>query len=114
MFDAPGVRRKAARWSTGTVSSHSVVIAGIGSKCVGRTNRYHCRLVARRMNLAIDLSAAAVLAVVAGSDHNDYSRINQGARGAANWVVLVRTDRGCSQTHVGDANVVLVFIQRIA
>ena len=114
MLDAVRIGRKAAGRTTRAVGGDAVVGASIRSERIGRANSNHRRLVAGRMNLSINLVAVGILAVVTGGGDYHDSRINQRARGATNRIVLVRADRRRAQTHVDDANVVLVFVERIA
>src|SRR5207302_3260283 len=72
------------------------------------------RLVTGRMNLSVNLVTDRVFAVVAGRGDDDYAGIDQSARGATNRIVLVRIESGRPQAHVDDANVVLIFVERIA
>src|SRR5882724_11521086 len=65
------------------------------------------------MDLAVNLVAISVLAIVASGGYHDYSSINQRARCATDWIVLVRTDGSRAETHVDDADGVLVLVQRI-
>src|SRR5438874_2196720 len=66
------------------------------------------------MNLSVNLVTDRVFAIVTGRCDDDYAGIDQSARGATNRIVLVRTESGRPQAHVDDANVVLVFVERIA
>src|SRR5258708_15956015 len=113
MNDAFGISPVTAGRPTRTVSRNPIVATRVRAKGVGCADGDYRRLIAGRVNLSVDLSATRILAVVAGSGNHHYARVNQRARGATDWIVLVRTDRRGAETHVDDADVVLVFIKGI-
>ena len=64
--------------------------------------------------MGVDIGSSTTKGVIAGSgDHYD-PRINQRACGSADWIVFVGTDCWRTQAHVDHANVVLIFVERIA
>ena len=66
------------------------------------------------MNLPVNFIAVSVLAIVTGSNNDDNACINELARSPAHGVVLVGVNRGCAQTHVDDANIVLALVGRVS
>src|SRR5712664_2933075 len=113
MLHALCVSGVAARRAARTVGGYAIIVARIGTEGIGRANSNHRRFVTWRVNRSIDLVAVCILAIVAGgSDHYD-SRVNQRTSGATDRIVLIRTDGRRSETHVDDADVVLVFVQRV-
>src|SRR5258707_12571705 len=113
MNDAFGISPVTAGRPTRTVSRNPIVATRVRTEGVGCADRNYRRLVGGRMDGTINLSAIRVLTVVAGSGNHHYARVNQSPRGATDWIVLVRTDRRGAETHVDDADVVLVFIKGI-
>src|SRR3954447_19691928 len=66
------------------------------------------------MNLAVDLVAVGILAVVAGGSDDDDAGVNELTGGAADRVILVSIDGSAAEAQVDDADAVLVLVERIA
>ena len=96
-----------------TARSDAVIGAHIGTERVRGAYSDYRRLVAWRVNPAVNLVAVRVLTVITGSRDNHETGVNQSAGGATDGVILVRTKGVRAQTDVHDSNAVLVFIQRV-
>src|SRR6266852_4268565 len=96
---------------TRTVSRHAVVATRVGAEGIGRAHGDYRRLIAGRMNLPVYFPAVCVLAVVAGSGNHDYARVNQRARGATDWIILVSTDSRSAESYVDNATVAVIYTQ---
>src|ERR1043165_1658411 len=100
-------------WPARAISRYAIVAASIGAEGVCGAYRNYGRFIAGSVNGSIDLPAVRVLAVVTGSRDHYNSRIYQGTSGTTNRIVLVRANCRRAQTHIDDANVVLVLVARV-
>ena len=113
MLHTVSVRVVTASRTARAVSRDGIVRTRIGPERVRSTDSDHRRLVARRVNPAVNLVAVRVLTVISGSRDDHEAGVNQSAGRAADRIILVRIKRVCAQADVHYANAVLVFVKRV-